>query len=76
MEVGQVGFHDEKLVRKVHVAAKMNEVVNRLTKTREVRGGRGGECMQRLCVRGLRPVGPERRARGVRRGGEVGAAGS
>lgn len=34
MEVGQVGFHRDKDVRKIHVAKRMNTVVNRLTKTK------------------------------------------
>ncbi|KAG5883055.1 hypothetical protein JTB14_010443 [Gonioctena quinquepunctata] len=34
MEVGQVGFHKEKEVRKMKVAKKMNEIVNRLNKTK------------------------------------------
>lgn len=34
MEVGQVGFHKEKDVRKIHVSKRLNTVVNRLTKTK------------------------------------------
>ncbi|XP_018574041.1 coiled-coil domain-containing protein 25 [Anoplophora glabripennis] len=34
MEVGQVGFHKEKEVRKIRVAKKINEIVNRLNKTK------------------------------------------
>ncbi|EEH57735.1 uncharacterized protein MICPUCDRAFT_16406 [Micromonas pusilla CCMP1545] len=34
MEVGQVGFHDLKLVRRVKVATRKNEIVNRLNKTK------------------------------------------
>lgn len=34
MEVGQVGFHKDKDVRKIHVAKRMNTIVNRLTKTK------------------------------------------
>lgn len=34
MEVGQVGFHRDKDVRKIHVAKRMNTIVNRLTKTK------------------------------------------
>ncbi|KLJ07707.1 hypothetical protein EMPG_16818 [Blastomyces silverae] len=34
MAVGQVGFHNQKLTRKVHVAVRQNPVVNRLNKTR------------------------------------------
>lgn len=34
MEVGQVGFHKEKEVRKVHVEKRVNDIVNRLNKTK------------------------------------------
>lgn len=34
MEVGQVAFHREKEVRKVHVEKRINEIVNRLNKTK------------------------------------------
>ena len=34
MEVGQVGFHDTKLVRKTRVEKRKNEIVNRLNKTK------------------------------------------
>lgn len=34
MEVGQVGIHKEKEVRKIRVAKKSNEIVNRLNKTK------------------------------------------
>lgn len=34
MEVGQVGFHKEREVRKIRVAKKINEIVNRLNKTK------------------------------------------
>lgn len=34
MDVGQVGFHREKDVRKIHVAKRSNTVVNRLNKTK------------------------------------------
>lgn len=34
MEVGQVGFYKEKEVRKIRVAKKINEIVNRLNKTK------------------------------------------
>lgn len=34
MEVGQVGFHKDKEVRKIHVAKRMNAIVNRLNKTK------------------------------------------
>ncbi|XP_057653020.1 coiled-coil domain-containing protein 25 [Diorhabda carinulata] len=34
MEVGQVGFHKEKEVRRIQVAKRINEIVNRLNKTK------------------------------------------
>ncbi|CAI4217610.1 unnamed protein product [Parascedosporium putredinis] len=34
MDVGQVSFHDQKRVRKVHVAQRENPIVNRLNKTK------------------------------------------
>lgn len=34
MEVGQVGFHKDKEVRKIRVAKRINEIVNRLNKTK------------------------------------------
>ena len=34
MEVGQVGFHDDKLVRKIKVEKRKNEIVHRLNKTK------------------------------------------
>jgi len=34
MATGQVSFHDQKKVKKVHVAARENPVVNRLNKTK------------------------------------------
>ncbi len=37
MAVGQVGFRDDRLVRKVRVERRKNEVVNRLEKTEEER---------------------------------------
>ncbi|XP_076463022.1 coiled-coil domain-containing protein 25-like [Babylonia areolata] len=37
MDVGQVGFHKDKEVRKVRVERRINEVVNRLNKTKEER---------------------------------------
>ncbi|PSC73498.1 Coiled-coil domain-containing 25 [Micractinium conductrix] len=33
MAVGQVGFHSDALVKKAHVARRLNEIVNRLNKT-------------------------------------------
>jgi len=35
MEVGQVGFHKDKEVKKVDVDKRINEIVNRLNKTKE-----------------------------------------
>ncbi|GAB1610788.1 Hypothetical predicted protein [Argonauta hians] len=37
MEVGQVGFHSDKEVRKVRVEKRQNGIVNRLLKTKEER---------------------------------------
>ncbi|KAG5292765.1 DUF814 domain-containing protein [Histoplasma ohiense] len=34
MAIGQVGFHNPKLTRKIHIAARQNPIVNRLNKTR------------------------------------------
>lgn len=34
MDVGQVGFHNSKMVRTVRVEKRINEVVNRLTRTK------------------------------------------
>jgi hypothetical protein len=34
MATGQVSFHDPKTVRKIHVATRLNPIVNRLNKTR------------------------------------------
>ena len=34
MEVGQVGFHDDKNVKKTKVAKRINAIVNRLNKTK------------------------------------------
>ncbi|XP_042058238.1 coiled-coil domain-containing protein 25-like [Salvia splendens] len=34
MEVGQVGFHNKKMVRTMKVEKRMNEIVNRLNKTK------------------------------------------
>ncbi|XP_076654915.1 coiled-coil domain-containing protein 25 [Halictus rubicundus] len=34
MEVGQVGFHKDKDVRKIHVSKRVNTIVNRLIKTK------------------------------------------
>lgn len=35
MDVGQVGFHKQKEVRKIAVEKRVNEIVNRLNKTKE-----------------------------------------
>ncbi|KAK5645695.1 hypothetical protein RI129_004159 [Pyrocoelia pectoralis] len=35
MEVGQIGFHKEKEVRKMKVAKRINDIVNRLNKTKK-----------------------------------------
>ncbi|XP_045470284.1 coiled-coil domain-containing protein 25 [Harmonia axyridis] len=35
MEVGQIAFHKEKEVRKIKVAKRINEIVNRLNKTKK-----------------------------------------
>lgn len=34
MEVGQVGFHKDKDVRKIRISKRINEIVNRLNKTK------------------------------------------
>lgn len=34
MATGQVSFHDQKMVKKVHVPARLNPTVNRLNKTK------------------------------------------
>jgi long-subunit acyl-CoA synthetase (AMP-forming) len=34
MATGQVSFHDQKLVKKVHVPTRQNPIVNRLNKTK------------------------------------------
>nr|XP_012152115.1 PREDICTED: ubiquitin-associated domain-containing protein 1-like isoform X3 [Megachile rotundata] len=36
MDVGQVGFHKDKEVRKIHVAKRISTIVNRLNKTKKV----------------------------------------
>ncbi|KAB0797553.1 hypothetical protein PPYR_09561 [Photinus pyralis] len=35
MEIGQIGFHKEKEVRKIKVAKRINDIVNRLNKTKK-----------------------------------------
>ena len=39
MAIGQVSFHKDKVVRRFHVAARDNVIVNRLNKTK---GGLAG----------------------------------
>lgn len=34
MDVGQVGFHREKEVRKIHVTKRINAIINRLNKSK------------------------------------------
>jgi hypothetical protein len=34
MATGQVSFHDQKMVKKVHVPSRQNPIVNRLNKTK------------------------------------------
>lgn len=34
MATGQVSFHDQKMVKKIHVPVRENAIVNRLNKTR------------------------------------------
>ena len=34
MDVGQIGFHNQKLVKKVFLERKNNEIINRLRKTK------------------------------------------
>lgn len=34
MAIGQVSFHKDKLVRRFHVVARENEIVNRMNKTK------------------------------------------
>lgn len=35
MEVGQIGYHNEKNVKRIYVKERVNEIVNRLNKTKE-----------------------------------------
>ncbi|XP_034951765.1 coiled-coil domain-containing protein 25 [Chelonus insularis] len=35
MEVGQVGFHKDKEVKKIHVTKRINAIINRLNKTKK-----------------------------------------
>lgn len=35
MTTGQIGFHRPKQVKKVHVEKRVNEIINRLNKTKE-----------------------------------------
>jgi hypothetical protein len=34
MAVGQVSFHDPKMVKKIHIPQRLNPIVNRLNKTK------------------------------------------
>lgn len=34
MATGQVSFHDQKMVKKIHVPVRQNPIINRLNKTR------------------------------------------
>lgn len=34
MATGQVSFHDQKMVRKIHIPVRQNVIVNRLNKTK------------------------------------------
>lgn len=34
MEIGEVGFHRDKDVRKIHVTKRINTIINRLNKTK------------------------------------------
>ena len=34
MATGQIGFHRQKQVRKVHIEKRVNEIINRLNKTK------------------------------------------
>lgn len=34
MATGQVSFHDQKMVKKIHVPVRQNHIVNRLNKTK------------------------------------------
>ena len=38
MAIGQVSFHKDKVVRRFHIAARDNAIVNRLNKTKGERG--------------------------------------
>ena len=37
MDVGQIGFHKQKAVRKIRLASRENVIVNRLNKTKVIR---------------------------------------
>ena len=37
MDVGQIGFHKQKAVRKIRLASRENAIVNRLNKTKVIR---------------------------------------
>ena len=36
MDVGQIGFHKQKAVRKIRLASRENAIVNRLNKTKVI----------------------------------------
>lgn len=40
----QVGFHDDKLVKRAHVQRRLNEIVNRLNKTQVGEQGAEAGC--------------------------------
>eukprot|EP00887_Chlorella_sp_A99_P006637 scaffold3.g6637.t1 len=81
MEVGQVGFHNQKAVKKTTVARRINEIVNRLNKTqsekypdlaaekeawlREQRGKQKAETQARRCGAGPRALVPGRAGTGL-----------
>jgi hypothetical protein len=48
MEVGQVSFHRDKEVRKVRVEKRLNEVVNRLNKTKTPAQPGNHQCVESL----------------------------
>ncbi|CAH1996160.1 unnamed protein product [Acanthoscelides obtectus] len=50
MEVGQVGFHKEKEVRKIRVAKRINDIVNRLNKTKKEENPGNNNAIQKKVV--------------------------
>ena len=40
MDVGQIGFHKQKAVRKIRLASRENVIVNRLNKTKVIRSSK------------------------------------